>query len=1321
MKKVISLFLVMALVLSLFVTPFNAFAMKNTKLQWIDASYIDFETVTKDAANNVKGVSDTALTTYQAVASNGGNSEASGTLSRVKYADETAYAGLNDPSKGIYGIKLLRSGNAYSMARIENIFDVTKYSVGDILQLSMDVYLSDVEGVTSDYTNPRLRVFLSKQGSSASGSPLSDDQVFGDKSSDKINAYSVTANEWVSIGFTFKVTQALIDEGISGLRIDSASETSHPYAKTTFIDNILVKKYSGESLKEADVDYEESYEYYNMKESVSVSDATYLSGRMIRFGGEEKNAVYLFNPVNKSEEAYVRTGIKSLVQRERTVQTASVKFTDLFNGEIKRDNFGEKYTVSLWVYADKSQGATKVIQTDSGTTYETVENPQSESTYFRIGLTGPNGQQYKYRSNAKANSYFEVKWNTWTKLEISHFVTEDTVDNGSTDALTNPMINSIRVDQSVPLNTYGADNCLIADTVYFDDLKVVQEPSGTDERYRRPVPTKFELSKEFTDDNLLYFEMERDPETLFAALPEGTKYITPSDLLNNTTAKGYATKKLVSVTGQDFTQALQVTTSKLTTNSNGIITTTGSSIGFKNTLEGCGEGDLMLVKFAMRNISGGDDAGWGSVILQVQGVEVSDTGVTTYPKTLFETVNASPEWKYYYVPFTHSVGKNQITIRVGTFIQTLEIADFEIINYANTVKADGTAVAPPDMPMSSLDYSELKKGSSWRQAAIARIEDIRKGDVEIVVRDANGYPITDADVKVDMYEHEFQFGTCVSGTMFTNKSYQEKLSENFNTVVAEHHMKWAPLEEQGGYEWADKMLEYGKALGIRHFRGHVLSWERQYGSNGTTNLTPDYMFTEEMLSNEEASNARVIQHINEAAGRYAGKLCDWDVVNEIVSNYEIRKNYKDPYMAFVNWFAAARKADPYADLYYNETGPVWTDSFFTYLDAFKEYNVDYDGIGIQSHYDSVIKNPSQIVDLYEKLRTRYGKHIKVTEYSCSKFDEILQANYTRDVLIASFAEENMDGFLYWGFWDGSLFADISPFYDKNWNLRGAGKVYQDLVYNKWWTREEGKTNSRGRYNLSAYYGDYDITVTTEDGYTETVSVPLYKNDEEFNLVEITLDDYKAERSEKDLFSFVHSGKIQIKGKVLLPEIDKNPDHMSYQASLVLTDNSKDKGSFDSIIHITQVPVKADGTYEIEFKVDNLDYGELIVEGCQVLMNVNGEIIEDNIATVGLIPDCVAFDITPTVSDGKLKVAIDFVNKIKRSGIDYTVYTAIYNDRGNLISMSRVNKTSTGDPSEEINLKDITLKSNAHSGKIIIWLNNGKMIPLSGAKEFSVAR
>ena len=438
-----------------------------------------------------------------------------------------------------------------------------------------------------------------------------------------------------------------------------------------------------------------------------------------------------------------------------------------------------------------------------------------------------------------------------------------------------------------------------------------------------------------------------------------------------------------------------------------------------------------------------------------------------------------------------------------------------------------------------------------------------------------------------------------------------------------------------------------------------------------------------------------------------------------MSNFKIRENYSDPDKAFVDWFAAAREADPYADLYYNETSPVWEDSFFEYLDMFEERNVDYDGIGIQSHYDSSIKNPSEVVALYERLRTDYNKRLKVTEYSCSKYDEILQANYTRDMLIAAFAEENMDGFLYWGFWDGALFADISPFYDKNWNLRGAGKVYQDLVYNKWWTNESGTTDASGNFDTRGYYGEYDITVTTEDGYTETIPVEHFKNADGSNDVIIELSDYGYERSEKDIFSFVYSGKIQIKGKVLLPEINRDPDYIANVASVVVVNDSEEEGTPESIMYIGQVEIDKNDEYEFEFKVDDLDYGDLLVNGCHVRMNVNGELVEDTINTIGFIPDCVAFDVTPNVSDGKVNVAIDFTNKILRSGIDYTVFTAQYNDDNRLISMSKLDISSTGEAKESLKISDVVIGNGATKGKILIWLNNGKMIPLTSAKEFNI--
>ena len=189
-------------------------------------------------------------------------------------------------------------------------------------------------------------------------------------------------------------------------------------------------------------------------------------------------------------------------------------------------------------------------------------------------------------------------------------------------------------------------------------------------------------------------------------------------------------------------------------------------------------------------------------------------------------------------------------------------------------------------------------------------------------------------------------------------------------------------------------------------------------------------------------------------------------------------------------------------LYYNETGHVWYDEFYTYLDEMTEMGVDFDGIGIQSHYDGDLKMPSQLMGLYDSLR-KYGKRLKITEYSNSIPDINLQGNYTRDVLISCFAEEMMDGFLMWGFYDGNNFRAYSPIYDSQWNLKPAGKVYQDLVYNKWWTKDaKAKTDASGKATIRGFYGDYDVTVT-HNGKTYTDMVAFHKGYD--NVLEIVIE------------------------------------------------------------------------------------------------------------------------------------------------------------------------------------------------------------------------
>ena len=84
----------------------------------------------------------------------------------------------------------------------------------------------------------------------------------------------------------------------------------------------------------------------------------------------------------------------------------------------------------------------------------------------------------------------------------------------------------------------------------------------------------------------------------------------------------------------------------------------------------------------------------------------------------------------------------------------------------------------------------------------------------------------------------------------------------------------------------------------------------------------------------------------------------------------------------------------------------------------------------------------------------------------------------RDSLIAAFAQPNVEGFIFWGYWDKAFYAGESNlFYDKDFNLKPGGEIYQDLVYNKWWTRDaKATTDASGKATVRGFYGDYDITI-----------------------------------------------------------------------------------------------------------------------------------------------------------------------------------------------------------------------------------------------------
>ena len=380
--------------------------------------------------------------------------------------------------------------------------------------------------------------------------------------------------------------------------------------------------------------------------------------------------------------------------------------------------------------------------------------------------------------------------------------------------------------------------------------------------------------------------------------------------------------------------------------------------------------------------------------------------------------------------------------------------------------------------------SSLNKDAEWRIDALERIEDIRKGDFSVVVVDSWGTPLSDVKVDVEMYEHEFEWGTAVNQNILNDKRLQENVSRYFNSAVLENELKWSLYE--ANKERPKKMIELLNSLGIDTIRGHCLVWDRNMRKNDTS-VPPDLPG---LYNDRTAMTERIRSHIEEIMTDMDGLISDWDVLNEACNNTTMQDIYGRELIK--EWFDMALDYGGNTSLYYNDF--MMSGQLFELLDTMENLGVIYDGIGIQSHYSGA-KNMNDIYDFYKKL-TSYGKELKVTEYDFATSDEQLRAEFTRDLMILTFSVEEFEGFYLWGIKGKNYVC-----FDGSWNPRPALEQIEDLIYNKWMTIDSTRTDQNGYADFRGFYGSYKISVIAR-GVKKTVWVDCHKGEDNVIYVEM---------------------------------------------------------------------------------------------------------------------------------------------------------------------------------------------------------------------------
>ena len=253
------------------------------------------------------------------------------------------------------------------------------------------------------------------------------------------------------------------------------------------------------------------------------------------------------------------------------------------------------------------------------------------------------------------------------------------------------------------------------------------------------------------------------------------------------------------------------------------------------------------------------------------------------------------------------------------------------------------------------------------------------------------------------------YGTTVAAAQITgDPPFADLVRQEASLVVAENEMKWQVINRgapgDDDFAPADTIATFAAANKLV-LRGHNLLWYHR---------TPEWFFD---LPDKAAQRQAVVEHIQQLAGRYRGRIHSWDVVNEPIEPKDGRpdglrtavflETLGAEYLDLA--YRTARDADPNARLVVNEYD-VELDApeqearriaLLHLLEGMRRSGTPVDAVGIQAHLTAAGGPPFSASLLRRFLAdiASLGLTIQITELDVT--DEKVPADVTvRDNLVA---------------------------------------------------------------------------------------------------------------------------------------------------------------------------------------------------------------------------------------------------------------------------------------------------------------------------------
>jgi endo-1,4-beta-xylanase len=250
-----------------------------------------------------------------------------------------------------------------------------------------------------------------------------------------------------------------------------------------------------------------------------------------------------------------------------------------------------------------------------------------------------------------------------------------------------------------------------------------------------------------------------------------------------------------------------------------------------------------------------------------------------------------------------------------------------------------------------------------------------------------------------------------NGFHYSPPAFTDWVKANCNVLTMASGLQWNivhPQPDVYNFDDADWMYDFGKQNGMV-LRGHSLCWNEANAPWVAQTV------------NQDNAESVLVSHINKVAGRFAGKLDAWNVVNEPISTWKGQPGGFAPGI-WLGWlgpryidiaFHAAAAADPHSqkvlNVHHVEAAREEDSRQATLrlLEGMLKRNVPVQELGIESHLDCAIPIDQELLATFLQQVRSMGLAISITELDVNDA-KVDGDNATRDKAVANLYRQYLD-------------------------------------------------------------------------------------------------------------------------------------------------------------------------------------------------------------------------------------------------------------------------------------------------------------------------